>query len=61
MQHREPPVHTISADFMCLTLGLDGEYLYSTTSSRIPLLAICLAEKHLAVQERSKSLERIEI
>jgi len=46
-------------EFEWPALGLDGEYLYST-SSMGDLLPICLAEKHLVVQERSKSLERIE-
>jgi len=54
-------MHTISADFVWLALGLDGEYLYSSTSSKIALLPICSVEKHLVVQERSNSLERIEI
>ena len=36
------------------------EYLYFSTSSMGGLLPIWLAEKHLVVQERSKSLERIE-
>jgi len=37
-----------------------GGYLYSFTSSMGGLLLIWSAEKHLVVQERSKSLERIE-
>ena len=41
-------------------LGLDGEYLYST-SSMGALLPIRSVENHLVVQERSKNLERIEI
>jgi len=61
MQHKVCPVHTISVDFVWPTLRLDGVYLYSSTLSKRVLLPICSAEKHLAVQERSKSLERIEI
>ena len=60
MQHKEHLVHTISAHFMWPALGLDGEYLYFSTSSKIALLPICSAKKHLVVQERSKSQERIE-
>jgi len=59
VQHKVRPVHTISVDFVWPALGLDGEYLYSTTT-KIALFPICSAKKHLMVQERSKSLERIE-
>ena len=41
-------------------LGLDGDYLYSSTSSMGGLLPIWSVENHLVVQERSNSLERIE-
>ena len=60
MQHKKRPVHTIYADFVWPALGLDGEYLYFSTSSKIALLPICSTKKHLVVQERSKILERIE-
>jgi len=47
-------------EFRLPALRLNGEYLYSSTSSIGGLLPICSAEKHLVVQERSKSIERIE-
>ena len=60
MQHQARPVHWFSMEFEWPVLGLDGEYLYSSTSSKRGILPICSAKKHLVVQERSKSLERIE-
>jgi len=59
VQHQERLVHTNSADFVWPFLGLDGEYIYLANSSIEALLPICSAEKHLVVQGRSKSLERI--
>jgi len=53
-------MHSFSIEFEWWAFGLDGEYLYSSTSSKRALLPIYSAEKHLVVQERSKSLERIE-
>ena len=61
MQHKEHLVHTKSGDFVWPALGLDGGYLYFSTSPKIVLLPICSADKHLVVQGRSKSLEGIEI
>ena len=54
-------MHTKFVVFVCPALGLDVGYIYFTTTPKIALLPICLAEKHLVVQGRSKSLERIEI
>jgi len=53
-------VHSFSVEFDWPALGLDGEYLCSSTLSKRALLPICSADKHLVVQERSKSLERVE-
>ena len=61
MQHKKCLVHMKSANFIWPAIGLYGGYLYFSTSSKIGLLPICLAEKYLVVQGRSKSLERIEI
>jgi len=60
VQHKERLVHTKFVDFMWLALGLDGVgYLYFSTSSKIALLPICSAKKHLVVQGRNRSLQRI--
>jgi len=63
VQHKKRLVHKKSTNFVWPALGLDwgGGYLYLSTSSKIALFPICSAEKHLVVQGRSKSLERIEI
>ena len=60
VQHQARLVHSFSVEFEWPTLELDGEYLYSSTLSMRGLLPICSAKKHLVVQKRNKSLERIE-
>ena len=61
VQHQQRPVTPFSVENGWLTFGLRGVYLYSSTSSMGGLLPICSVENHLVVQERSKSLKRIEI
>jgi len=61
VQHQEPPVHTKSVDFVWPAHGLHGAVFILHHLTQESLLPICSAERHLVMQGRSKSLEKIEI